>query len=81
MLLCRGDSFCQRSSVRRTLSAIFCTAGVWCDIVRILLAQGRFAPDRLKALGEGGEAAICRATSEISAPLLLLIILRLRTGA
>lgn len=43
--------------------------------------KGRFAPDRLKTLSESGEPAVCWTASEVSAPLLLLIVLCLRADA
>jgi hypothetical protein len=42
--------------------------------LRILLAKGGFAADRLKALSKGREGAICWTASEISAPLLLVVL-------
>jgi hypothetical protein len=43
-------------------------------ILMILIAKGRFAPDRLQTLFKGRKAAICGTTGEIRAPLNILLI-------
>lgn len=42
--------------------------------IRCLLAKGGFAPDRLKALSERGEPTGCWTPSDVSAPLLLIVL-------